>query len=483
MKKIVSVCMLIVTILSYLVVTNIYQTKDYEQLIRMGETSTSFKVYVQDSKIDPQDEVDFFNYLAHKDNATFILTTNGKNGIIEKSIVTNNSSFPSKSFRLKKANFKNKRNFYASYKTSNPYQQGIIPTFSSKNKVLLQTMNSFFGHDKKNADGIYTVVSNPKNKYKIVKELATFYQVSSKKLLTPTANYQIEYANQQLYILLIIILISVLVFILVTIYLPISQIRTIGIQKLNGWDNKTIFFSLIKNGLITIIGTAFILDILSCLINNYLPPRFILTCVFVQILVVFLYFIANIFSFILVKRMTIADLLKNRYHFDLGVIATYLLKILMSIATVVFLIATSSSINVLIKQYNIQQEWKENGNVLTLKSLSTSSLNNENEANHLMTNWYKTMNKQNGVYYVNSQAYRVMDVLPEGTVSSNSLNRKNINVMTVNANFLKDHYSKLNDGHTDFWVPIELKNKRPKYLLQCFKYNELSSKEQEKNKI
>lgn len=184
MKKIVSICMLVITILSYLVVITINQSADYEQLMRMGETQNSFKIYVQGSHSTPSDEVEFFNYLAKKYHVSFILTTTGQNNTINKSVTYDSKSFPASSFRLNKVNFDNKKNFYASYRSNSNYQKGVIPTFFKKSRIKLQTLDSFFNKDRQNVDGTYTVVlSSPADKQAVLKQLASYYGTSETKLL------------------------------------------------------------------------------------------------------------------------------------------------------------------------------------------------------------------------------------------------------------------------------------------------------------
>ena len=88
MKKMASICLFIVTILSFLVTINLYQSKDYEQVMKMGQTTNSFNFYIQNSDMTPNEEISLFKHLSHKYDASFILTTTGQNGIIEKAIAT-----------------------------------------------------------------------------------------------------------------------------------------------------------------------------------------------------------------------------------------------------------------------------------------------------------------------------------------------------------------------------------------------------------
>lgn len=94
MKKIVSGCLMVVTILTYLMIISFYQVKDYDQIVRMGQTKSSYQIYLKDSQITPSDQLAFFKNLAKQDGVSIILTTNGLNNVVEKSVIVNPHSFP-----------------------------------------------------------------------------------------------------------------------------------------------------------------------------------------------------------------------------------------------------------------------------------------------------------------------------------------------------------------------------------------------------
>ena len=481
MKKMASICLFIVTILSFLVTINLYQSKDYEQVMKMGQTTNSFNFYIQNSDMTPNEEISLFKHLSHKYDASFILTTTGQNGIIEKSVIAS-KNFPAKLFRLKKVKFNNQNNFYASYQTKDKNQLDTIPTFFSRSKVLLETLPRYYRNGKKNIDGVYTVLVSQHNKSRLLKDLSINLNQSTNKLLTPTKNFYVEYANNNLYGLILIAIVCVLVFILVNVYLPMSQINVIGIQKLNGWSNITVFNGLTKLGAITILTTSIILDVLSFIIFPYQPQGFILSCVLTQFAILVLFYLSNTFTYLLIRKMSIADLLHERYHFNLGVVVTYFLKILMAGTTTILLFTISTGLNSLLKEKNIQAEWNKEGSILTLNSISSSVNSNESEAEKTIYQWYKRLNKNKGVYYINSNTYTVRDVLPQKNSIISDFEQEKIDIMMVNNNFLEEKYPGLDKGDADFHVPIKLHNKKIKYVLQCIKYNELSDQKQKKIK-
>ena len=118
---------------------------------------------------------------------------------------------------MKKVKFNNQNHFYASYQTKDKNQLDTIPTFFSRSKVLLETLPRYYRNGKKNIDGVYTVLVSQHNKSRLLKDLSINLNQSTNKLLTPTKNFYVEYANNNLYGLILIAIVCVLVFILVNV--------------------------------------------------------------------------------------------------------------------------------------------------------------------------------------------------------------------------------------------------------------------------
>lgn len=471
MKKIVSLCVFITTALSFLLIINFYQTQDISDTLAMGQTSDSIDFYINGSKIDGQTEIDFFKYLSKKYHADFVLTSNDK--VVYKSVLTYNNVHLAESFRLNKLSFHSNKDFYASYSTANPHQIGIIPVFYSKNKVVVQPLERYFNKTK-NVGGMYTV-SNYTSKEKLLAELSAFYQIPVKSLLTPSQGYKVSYFNKELIIIVIALLVTVLIFILVNIYLPMSNISNIGIEKLNGWSNSSIFWDLIKPGFYTIVISSIVLDLSLFWLFSYRPAHLLITELLIQLIIIILYLLANIFAFLLIRKMSISDLLHNRYHFNFGVVAAFMLKMIISLLTIFLLFNLSSSYQKLNKQYAIQQTWRKEGKLLILNSVQSGTNNNQ-----IFNSWYKEMRRNNGVYYINS------NIIDTATIMNTSHNKKihdnqTIKLMTVNRNFIHDYLPELDTiAKNDFLVPNKLNTQYMAKVLRKKRYDDLSSTQQKK---
>ena len=265
MKKIVLACLAIVNILTYMMVINFYQSRDYDQIAKMGETSDSFQIYLQDSSVNPDSQISFFKELSRKYDISVILTTREQNNVVEKSVIASPTSFPAASFRLDKVDLQNDQDFYASFKTNSAKQKGKIPVFVKGNKIVLQSMTRYF-KNKKTVDGVYTIIPGKSNRKELLKQFSQFYGVSRDRLLKQTIGRKQVYFTREIWVLSFIFVLASLVFILVNVYYPISQSSSIGIKKLNGWKNKDIFLAMIKQGIIMIVVTSIIINLTTCLL-------------------------------------------------------------------------------------------------------------------------------------------------------------------------------------------------------------------------
>ena len=106
--------------------------------------------------------------------------------------------------------------------------------------------------------------------------------------------------------------------------------------------------------------------------------------------------------------------------------------------TTILLFTISTGLNSLLKEKNIQAEWNKEGSILTLNSISSSVNSNESEAEKTIYQWYKRLNKNKGVYYINSNTYTVRDVLPQKNSIISDFEQEKIDIMMVNNNFLEE---------------------------------------------
>lgn len=485
MKKIVSGCLMVVTVLTYLMIISFYQVKDYDQIVRMGQTKSSYQIYLKDSQITPSDQLAFFKNLAKQDGVSIILTTNSLNNVVEKSVIVNPHSFPKTSFRLKQIDLADKKSFYASYNTKKLTQKGTIPVFAKNNKVILQSMDRYF-QKKQIVDGVYTIIPGKSSKKAVLKKLTRFYGVSRAQLLKPTIGNKFEYFTKNILILGFLLVLTILVFLLVNTYYPITQSSTIGIKKLNGWNNRDILFDMIKFGILTILIVATGLDLISFVLFSYQPQGFLLCCILSQIIILCLYTLVNIFTYIIIKHLSIADMLKGSFHFGFGIKLAFILKVMMTITSTVLLVNVSNAITSVRSDYQLQQDWSKEGKLLTVNSVSSFFQTNEKQAEKIMSNWFKAIAKNKGVYYVDSEISTAKAILPEKATIHNPTAK--YAMMTVNRNFINAKLPRvkkyLDSTSHIFLVPIKYRraDSQIRYLLQCYRYNDLASKQQEKLK-
>lgn len=498
MKKIVSACLLFFVFCSTFLMINIYQTKDRIRIESIEMIpGASFHFYIKHSSHTISEELAFLSELSKKDKVTIFKTDYTKDDTVVKSVIFNRESFPFQQFAFtNKDLFKNSRNIYANFDTKSKYQAGMIPTFIKRDKIILQSLENYYSDSSKSLNGTYSIVSTQMmNKEKIVKKLSTFFSTSEKELLTASCGHSIELVNRYVMIFALIIILSFLVLIIVTTYTPLLTIKSIGVKKLNGISDLAIFGEFIKENMILLIGTCFLVDIGILAYFHYRPKHFLLMLFLVQFAILAVFFISNCFVYLVIRKVTIGKLLKQFLNFKCGNIACFAVKFLLALFSTLLLFMISSEIGDLVKQYRINQAWNNHGELLTVETAYTSEDDMDGEDFALSerrhgkrcAQLFCDLEKQAEAMYIRSIVINPTRNLAMEAKSQ----KKNIfkpeekyEVMTINHIFLKTlpiKYDPVNDNTRAFLIPDSLSENKAKikYLCQCLLFAELSSKEME----
>ncbi|MDR1522105.1 MAG: hypothetical protein LBS28_04560 [Streptococcaceae bacterium] len=499
MRKIVSLCLLFFVFCSALLIINVYQIKDEIRLrsIEMIPNS-SFHFYIkQSSQRTISEELTFLAELSKEEKISIFKTDylNDKDETIVKSVVFDRESFPFQQFSLQNKNlFKNNKNTYASFDMKSKHQVGKLLTFVKKNKIFLQSLENYYLDSSKSLNGIYSVVSTKNlNKERIVNKLSAFFQVDRKELLTNPTSGTLGLINRYTMLFALIIILSFLVLIIVTVYAPLMEIKSIGVKKLNGISDFTIFGDFIKKNVTLLIGTCFLTNAGIILYFNYLPEGFLRTLFLAQILIFMIFFMANSFTYLIIKKVTISQMLKQFLDFKYGNISCFVVKFLLALLSTLLLFQISTLFDDLFKQYQLNKAWQNNGKLLTVEFVHLSEEDNQNfllnnfEYEKKFTRFFENLEKETKAMYIHS---RVIDPDKNLVVEGNN-QKKNIfnseekyEVMTINNHFLKTlpiKYQSAKDDIREFFIPNSFqKNEvKMKYLCQHLLFSSLNSQERE----
>ena len=487
MKKIISACMFVIVAFAALTTIQLFQIEDVKRGYHIEETAPSFKFYISDSQVDAQESLIFFEQLSHDYDANIFLTTINEQGDTVKSVVYQPGSFPYAQFGLpRKKLFNSAKNIYTSYSTGNKYLAGKIPVFTKRNRLLLQSLESYHAKQHTTANGSYTVVLDDLTvKKSILNRISKKFGLPVKQLKVATNGQSFSNYNRTMFSFTIVLGIAVLIFILVVIYLPLSKTYDIGVMKLNGWPSWQIFWRFAKAGFYIWMGTSLLADSMILILMANFPEHFIRNLLLGQLLILFLYFLAQGSAYLLIRQTTIADLVNNRFHFELGTVLSFGAKVVMTIATTVLLVQFSQTIDENLALYQQSQDWQQHGNVLIPERFYDPE-NDHSQAT--LTAVYQDLEKQANAMYIYNQTLNPRTSADQEVSEFDP--KSSYRLMNVNPKYIQQKVPQLAPLLTDtsktrlFLVPETYRhNKKVIKLIKDNQFSSLTDAEQAKTSI
>lgn len=487
MKKIISACMFVIVIVTTLMTIKLFQTEDVKRGYHIEETAPSFKFYISDSQLDAQESLAFFEKLSQDYDANIFLTTTNEHGDTVKSVVYQADSFPYAQFGLpQKKLFDNAKNIYASYSTGHKQQAGKIPVFTKRNRLLLQSLENYHAKQHTTANGSYTVVLKDLSAKKpILNQISKTFGLPVKQLQVVTGGQIFSNYNRTMVSFVIVLGVAVLIFILVVIYLPLSKTYDIGVMKLNGWPSWQIFWRFAKTGFYTWLGTSLITDVLVLTIMANFPEHFIPNLLLGQLLILLLYFLAQGSAYLLIRQTTIADLVNNHFHFELGTVLSFGAKVIMTIATTVLLVQFSQTIDEALRLLQQNQDWQQHGNVLIPERFYDPE-NDHSQAT--LTAVYQNLEKHANAMYIYNQTLNPRTSANQEVSEFDP--KSSYRLMNVNPNYIQQKVPQLvplltNTGRTRlFLVPEKYRhNEKVIKLIKDDQFSSLTEAEQAKTSV
>ncbi len=264
--------------------------------------------------------------------------------------------------------------------------------------------------------------------------------------------------------------------------------HTIGVMKLNGWKNGAIIWSFVRNGMVTLLVTSVMTDIVIVILyHNFLPPTLLPILIVGQFALVALYFLANLSVYLLVHKTTIRDLLKNHFNFTLGTWLSFGLKALLTLVTTVLLVQTSAGITESLRQAQQVKDWQRDGEVLTIDKVM---LADQDHATRTLTKLYADLDQNTDTMYVRSTVVNPSKELSSNATTPEFAPNERYPIMTVNENYIRNKVpqlrSLLKQKSTErvYLIPQKYKNHHAMmHLVQSFQYNLLNSEQQSHTSI
>ncbi|MGO2267696.1 MAG: hypothetical protein ACTH54_12715, partial [Vagococcus salmoninarum] len=284
-------------------------------------------------------------------------------------------------------------------------------------------------------------------------------------------------------------MIFLLILTLVTIYTPLTEIKAIGVMKLNGLSDSLILSQFLKTNIAIIIGTASLIN-LSCLFYfKVIPKHFLISLIFAQSSLLILFFSLNFLTYLIIRKVTISKMLANFFDFKFGIWLCFLLKGAITILLTLLMMQISNTFDALMKQYYVNQSWQAQGDYLTLENYQLSGddyqgfLLNNGHLEKKIARLLPELEQQLNGFYVNSDVYLAENYLNDGDSKLSYEPTETFQVMQINYNFLESlalaDQLKQKTGR-QFLIPKSYRSREEtlRYFCQQLIFENLSPQEQ-----
>lgn len=433
MKKILSIALAIAMICTSLIILNLYSTYEIKRVNDIEMTDNSFKFYVKNTTKTDQETLEFFQKISEQYKVSIVKTDVTNNGVV-KSIILNKESFPA--FQISDTPI--------SFDTQNDkiYTNKEIPIFFDVKKIELQSMNHYFNDATKSINGTYSITSTQEiDKESVMNNLSDFFNQSIDDLNTPSNFFKVGVVNQNLIISSIIISLCLIIIVIGSIYNPINHLKLIGIKKLLGFSNHTIFLETLLPLLSVLISVGIIMDAVFIMFIKNNSLQFFAYMLLGQFLLILLYVIISLIVQLFVNKITVISMLKNFSNFNLGLYVSYGIKIL--IVSLLCVMVTGISLNMkdMFTQLNYQKTWEQKGgdyvtieNYIPSDSLWENMQLRNNESLDFFYTLYTNIKNITPTEYVRSE-----QVSPSERFNTSNFEKWNsVPVMYVDATYLEN---------------------------------------------
>ncbi|MGX7141784.1 hypothetical protein [Enterococcus saccharolyticus] len=476
MKKTITVIMSLILVVSSLVFTLYYKEKDINNIENIGRLNNSFEIYIKNSKMNANQGLTTLESIARKYDASIIRTDEiYRNNIltIYKSGIFAENYFETLDINLRSGRLPNdKDEIIATYKTENSNQVGLINDMFNDTPLVFGPLQAFFKDNNTSINGKYTIVVEDKESF--LNSISTEFDLDKADLLN--IPYFKEYKQGVIfYILIGIVAILVLLLMMVIFFEPLSNLKLIGVLKLQGFTNLHALRILTKNQLIIPI----ILLIMSIPIHFFLIPNvtieYLVYLIFLQILILIFYNACLLFSLIIIDTYKLSNMIKNYFNTKLTLYFNYLCKFIIFTILILIIPSVSSGINMLIENLNVQSIYEEQKKYVTLSNYEYTgnefqeSLDNNRILSNKVLNFFKTLEKNSDAEYMFSEKLLPIDLDPINTKEYKDIHFKSndfYHVVQANWNYI-NKFNLINKNNIisnsfNLLVPINQKSETKK---------------------
>lgn len=482
MKKMLSISLAIAMICTSLIILNLYRTAEIKRVNDIEMTDSSFKFYVKNTTKTDDETLKFFKNISNQYTVSIVKTDITNKGVL-KSVILNKETFPNFQISHKRIDFDVQNN--------KVYTNKDIPIFFDVKQIEIQSMNQYFKDSTKSINGTYSITSTHEiNKEAIMNNLSEFFNQSIDDLNTPSTFLKVGIVNQNLIVSGVIISLCLVMIVIGSIYNPINNLKLIGVKKLLGFSNQTIFLETVAPLILILISVGLIMDVLFLFSIKNSSLKFFAYVFISQFSLILIYVIISLIVQVFVNKITVVSMLKNFSNFNLGLYVSYGVKII--VVSLLCVLVTGISLNMkdMFTQLNYQKIWEQNGkNYVTVENYIPSDRLWENiqlrnsESTDFFYNLYTNIRNETSVEYVRSEQLSPSKIFN----MSNFTNLNSMPVMYVdttyleNAGLFKDELNQIKaNPQKNFFIPKKYESEETTLLAKEL-YKSLFSFEEQKN--
>lgn len=446
-KSIISILCLISLFLSFSFALY-YKDIDIEKIENIEQTKDVMDIYIKTDMKSKKEFVETLTSISKKNKATITRTdeiNDGEQFIIYKSIISTNKFFNQTDVPLISGKLPNKeKEFIATFDTQKQNQVGIIRDFFSDTSLIMCSLSDFLKENEVSLSGKYSV--NVKDKDNFLKDISIQFGMSENEILY--IPYTKEYKKGVLlYIILILLIILLAVLMLVSLFSPLSNLKTIGILKLQGYTNFSSYREINKIILIYPIIFYFISLPIHIYFVKIIDIKYILLLSLVQSILIIVYYLCFFTSLIMINKYKLSHVINGYFNSKLTLYFNYFWKWLIFSLLIFLIPLLSKEISTLKETLDVKKLYQEQEQYLTLSSYEfinnefQEKLNNNNKGlTQKILDLFKVLEKNSNAQYMSAEKLYPIYLKPEKTKRFNDIyfnQDEFIYVVQANWNYIK----------------------------------------------
>ena len=298
--------LIILTILSSLVVYNVYENYHYFDTTQLGKFAPYVvEIYIKQDTVSIDDHLNFLNNISKEEEVTIVKNDINQSAVLH-SVILNPQSITAEELLLTEEG-KNLLMDGQSFSSN----EKLVLNFGTRENIY-QPMTSYFANNLKSIRGTYYFVSNsPINLESLITKFEQFYQTPKEDLLNNSVTQVFSVINLYLIGFLALGILSFIIYFLMKLLIPINNLEIYGIKKLLGYSRYHLFIEPSLLELLCYLCTTAVINLYFLLSNSYFPKNFWLHLLLSQAGILLLMIFIETIIIRIFSKQTLNDVLKG----------------------------------------------------------------------------------------------------------------------------------------------------------------------------